>query len=644
MIPTADRVLDALKPYDLRKVSPTEYEANSPFRAGSNSHAFKVHIDDGEHGAFFDHVTGEKGSLYQLATQLKLETPKQSSVSDTKRKYDGLADYAKAHFVDADAFSKAGWRETTHLNRPALAFKTASGERFRFIDGEQPEYINPKGYQSCLYGLAKAPQMALDAHSPLIICNGEASTVVAQFYGIPAVCQTGGEKKWKAELVKQLNEAWKGEVIIALDCDDTGRRVATEIADQFTGRATVVDLGLGNHGDLADFCGLWNSGALGELTKRAASTAKPARQSAADQLVASIDLLRAALRDKSKSDADVEHLVTQAQSLIDQVSMGLAKPTVVEFSALTAQIEQDATERREQGGSPVIGLRLNASGDFETNTHSGFPQLEAKIGGLPDDLTITLGATGSGKSWTLISLARELLPQMNGLIVTTEMEPLWWLKRLIASASGASYTGLKHGTNTADEWARIQKALKDYGMMSAAMLDHPSPTPRMIRAAVQQQMETDAGIGWVMVDSASKMNYPGSHAIYDRMSGVMNGLQDISREFSIPVIASLQTSGDIETRGRGNRLPRMNDAYGGMVAVQNAGVVISLYNHAYYAKRDLEDMNPDMPEGTVLVRLLKIRDEDDSDAPAFRLKWTGAGYREWRTVSVDLNGRKDHDA
>lgn len=365
------------------------------------------------------------------------------------------------------------------------------------------------------------------------------------------------------------------------------------------------------------------------------------RKLTADNLLTAIDQLRSAIRDKSRSDADIEHLVTQAQGLIDQVSMGLAKPTVVEFGSLMTRLEADAIAQREIGGASVIGLRLNASGEFENNSHTGFPQIEQIVGGLPEDLTVIIGATGSGKSWTCTSFARELLVQMNGLIITTEMTPLMWLKRLVASASGASYTGLKHGTSDAGEWARIQRSMQTYGLIGAAMLDHPSPTPRMVRAAVQRQLDTDGGIGWLIVDSASKMNYPGAGGIYDRMSGVMNGLQDIAREFSIPVIASLQTSGDIENRGKGQRLPRLNDAYGGMVAVQNAGLVIALYNHSYYVKRELEEANPDMPEGTIAVRLLKIRDEDDSEAPVVKLKWQGAGYREWRTQTVSLASRKD---
>ncbi len=72
---TAYKILQYLQSYDLQGKGP-EYNCNSPLRAGSNSHGFTVTITDDEHGAWFDHVTGEKGSLYELAEKLGIETPK----------------------------------------------------------------------------------------------------------------------------------------------------------------------------------------------------------------------------------------------------------------------------------------------------------------------------------------------------------------------------------------------------------------------------------------------------------------------------------------------------------------------------------------------------------------------------------------
>src|SRR5271165_4172309 len=96
---TAARLLDALVPYDLKaEREGGKYRCNSPLRPGSNSHAFTLILHDGEHGAYFDHVSEASGTLYDLAKRLGLDLPTaRHPVVDTKRVYSGLGDYAQAH-------------------------------------------------------------------------------------------------------------------------------------------------------------------------------------------------------------------------------------------------------------------------------------------------------------------------------------------------------------------------------------------------------------------------------------------------------------------------------------------------------------------------------------------------------------------
>lgn len=276
---TAHQVLLALASYNLKQEGQNKWRCNSPLRPGSDSHAFVITITDDEHGAYKDFVTEEKGSLYDLAKHLGIALPSAIPAHDTKRPFAGLDDYARAHGLTGEILTLYGWREVMYKGRPALEYPTATGRRWRFIDGKKgadfPKYVSEVGYERCWYGLDARLNDYLSAGSPLLLCNGEISTITAFNYGVPAFAMTGGEK---AEIPANLVSQLKGylakypnvEIIIAMDCDKTGRKSASGIESQFQRegfKARAVDLGLGTGGDLADFCMLYQQDALKELQK-----------------------------------------------------------------------------------------------------------------------------------------------------------------------------------------------------------------------------------------------------------------------------------------------------------------------------------------------------------------------------------------
>lgn len=260
---TAERVLAALASYDLKPEHEAgKYRCNSPLRPGSNSHAFTLIIHDGEHGAYMDHVSEDSGTLYELAAHLGIDLPAspRQSIASTKRVYSGLGDYAQAHGVGVEIFKAAGWSETTYQDRPALAFTTQTGSRHRFLDGDKPTYKSPMGYERCWYGLKRAVQLATETQQPLVICNGEASTVAAQHYSLAACAVTGGEPATlPPALLAELQASYSGDICIAFDCLDKGVEAAPVLAEQLRSsgyNARAVDLRLSKGGDVADFCHL----------------------------------------------------------------------------------------------------------------------------------------------------------------------------------------------------------------------------------------------------------------------------------------------------------------------------------------------------------------------------------------------------
>lgn len=268
---TAQKILQQLESYGLTKKGLNHYRFNSPLRPGADGMTCSLVLHDDEHGAWRDHKEEIGGSLYDLAKRLGIPTPTTAPEKYSQSHYTSLADYAQAHGVEAGVFEAAKWHETTRYNKPALAIPTKSGTRFRMLAGDN-KFLNPTGYIACWYGLNTNTMQRVVSGQPLVYCNGEASVVVAQHFGLAAVTIAGGgEKTIPSALLEEL-KTWLGDchppVIIALDSDAKGMKAAQQVKRQFSGlgfEAHAVDLNLWNKGDLADFCALHQQDSLAAL-------------------------------------------------------------------------------------------------------------------------------------------------------------------------------------------------------------------------------------------------------------------------------------------------------------------------------------------------------------------------------------------
>jgi putative DNA primase/helicase len=246
--------------------------------------------------------------------------------------YADLAAYAAAHGVPAEVFERAGWSnavlyefeyldkdgdtrtghedEPKHLNgipRRALRFTTDTAPRYRLIDQDKPKpkYWHAAGSHQgagkVWYRLGEALALAAQV-GYLVLCNGEASTVVAQHYGVPALCEAGGgEKATPDHLLLMLRAIWQGRIIVALDCDGAGQKGAATKRAQLHGAgwadARAIDLALGAGEDLADFCRLHDAESVkrlplcADLPLAAAATPGAAQAVQRTQSQAIIDLL-----------------------------------------------------------------------------------------------------------------------------------------------------------------------------------------------------------------------------------------------------------------------------------------------------------------------------------------------------------------
>lgn len=187
-----------------------------------------------------------------------------------------LADYA-AHStpnpIPIDAYTLAGWKDTQHKERRCIAIPlSTAGIKYRNLETEGPKYLNPtgEGKGRGWYGLRRAAGKVTDGIA--VHANGEASVVVAQYFGIPAFCSMAGESTPPtAEMLDQVRESGITRIILVPDADEPGRKGANRTATAY--RAVGFEVILRDFGpdvakgfDLRDFCSLHREHSFEKLT------------------------------------------------------------------------------------------------------------------------------------------------------------------------------------------------------------------------------------------------------------------------------------------------------------------------------------------------------------------------------------------
>lgn len=617
-----------------------EWRGNCPWRTGANSNSFAVTLDGDENGAWYDHRDNTGGSLYDFCQRVGIEVIKHTTPPPSRRPYRDLADYAAEHGVPASAYEAAGWKQVEYQNRPALKFETTGGTRWRFLDGQEPPFKHwgreGQPYVSCWYGMKHIKTLLLSSGLPPVLCNGEPSVVAAQHWGLPALCVTSsGEKPIPDTLIEQLKTLYpQGRIIIAMDCDKKGRAAAAKVSAQLTAlgyEAVAVDLALGEHEDLADFCKLHTDQAkvlirsLGKLAMPDPAADEPSPEQALaklpfvstdDRHLAQIGALsdtlgqlRTAIRRESSvhSPEALRAMLAQAKMLIEEVERGDGLDLMMSGEAVADMALVQYAERKKKRGQ-LIGLP------------TGFKGLDQLIDGLMPGINVFVGATGMGKSWTAVSIAGHLAKQgHNGMVITTEMNPKTWLNRVAAYTAGIDSSAIKRGTLSQAEESRYADAM-NYLDQHLNFIKGVRPTAASLRATVLNQC-MKSGLDFVILDSASRLVSPGDN-IYGETATVQNALQELALETELPLIVTGQVKGR-EVASRAMKMPTINDSFGGSSWEHNADVLIGLYYHTYYVKQLLADPDPQFPEGVFAMRVLKDREGEMVADKILKMKFVG---------------------
>lgn len=618
---TGEKVLAYLQAYDLKPEGVGKWRCNSPLRTGADSHSFTLKIEaDGERGLWNDFRGGEGGTLYGLAKRLGIETPKRErvQVENSKRAYATLAEYAQLKGVPEDVFIKAGWKAgMTYDKRPAFEFPTAGGKRYRFIDGKTPPFKSVTGYKSCWYGLKIAVDLAQKQNYPLVLVNGEPSVVVGFHWRIPVCCITGGEKAtFPPALLDELKAAYpSGTIIVAMDCDEAGQKAAAgkaAVLRKAGYTALIVDLGLSDKGDIADFCKLYTDSAMDTLLAMAQDGLNPNENGANSSATKDLgQLLKELTTARKNADSDeakqMNKLLDQIQTEVDKSRLSTLGGAVVPFSKLV-NIRHKRLDAARANPSKIQGLR------------SGMAKIDEIIGGfVPGRVTVLYGDTGAGKSTCVASIAAALAGQAPGIIVPTESQAGDYLDKIAAYKAGVPFDLIETGMLSDEQYRSMMAIYSWLEERSVDMLDTLNPSSKSVGSILRDGVK-NKGWQWMICDSVNNLSSLEHDDLFGRTSEAADFLQEAARAGLI-VITTSQVGRNM--KGRKNKVPKLDDALGSGRIEQNADHVIGLYNHQYYVDR--EDLKPDpkFPPGLVMARCLKHRWRGSSSGKVAFLAFKG---------------------
>lgn len=575
---------------------------------------------------FSDHSRGAAGGgAQQLAELLQFSLPEapkkeRGKAEQTKRAYRDLQEYALAHGISADVLKDAGWsdrtmkRDADRGERPCFTFSTATGTRFRFIDGDKPYYKSVLDYRACWYRLDEALAMARASGLPLVLCNGEVSTVVGQHFGIPATAVTGGENRYSDALAQELLQKWDGAILLAYDCDEAGKRMTAETAKQFP-RAQPVDLELTDGGDLADLCKLYTVDAPQRLKDLASAQKTPEiAQNSNDLAMLNKTLKEVAETAKINDQAALITALNRAQAELDRVNKRV-RPVRKKSGKELAAEETEHLRWRMANRNALLGLS------------TGIHKLDMALGGMSGTVAF-YGAPSMGKSTLLTQIATNLCKQgLKGGIAPTESTSGKWMAKMAAALTGINSREILRGQLFEDEAQRVTDAYSLFGNNVIDWLDESNPSPVTFRQFCLDLVTS--GAQFIILDSMSNVD-AGYETIYDNTAKTSRAIQNVSTEianmgYDCPIIMSVQVDTSSAKRAT---VPSMTDSRGGGEPARDFDTIAALFYYQYYVEQGIAKPNEKYPENCALIRIRKQRWGQNSTGCKLYYN-RGVGFSDW---------------
>lgn len=270
---------------------------------------------------------------------------------------------------------------------------------------------------------------------------------------------------------------------------------------------------------------------------------------------------------------------------LQEISAGIDDGDALQHKGLAVA---NAVERAELGEAKGIS--------------TGFPAIDARIGGLKPALYLLGAASSMGKSTLLSAIARNIAAQgytvAEFALEMDEMEDGLRAASALAfdrdhRASPPHYLTAQRGELKPEQWAAMRGAAKAHARLPIFTDWRPGRTVRQIEASARRlfakvRRERREAPGLVVIDHEGLIAAePGTRfqSQLERTNARAEALMALPKRLGVPVLVAGQLTKEGKRADGEDRLPSMEDwKYGGAL-IEAAQAVLLVHRKAYFAER-----------------------------------------------------------
>lgn len=273
-----------------------------------------------------------------------------------------------------------------------------------------------------------------------------------------------------------------------------------------------------------------------------------------------------------------------------------------------ADVGSTARQNTLELAGVVLGRHLDVLGDFRqrgvaiTGTPVGLRDLDRTIAGLHDgDLYIIAARPGAGKTALACNIAMTVaegdwkreIPPTGVAFFSLEMPREQIAMRFACTRKQVPFRAVRENQLKDDQWDRMVAAAAELSKIPLWIDDTAGISMAALRSKVRKlKRDIEAGkapaecrrLGLVVVDYLQLMRGERLHgdSREREVSSVSQGLKNLAKELSVPVIALSQLNRSVEKSGKKEKRPGLADLRESGAIEQDADTVIFIYRPGYY--------------------------------------------------------------